>query len=30
MGPGTSRGGKKFIRRTLVTEYANKRLLEFQ
>jgi len=29
MGPGTSRGGKKFIRRTLVTEYANKRLLDF-
>ncbi len=29
MGPGTSRGGKKFIRRTLVTEYANKRLQEF-
>ncbi len=29
MGPGTSRGGKKFIRRTLVTEYANKRLLNF-
>ncbi len=29
MGPGTSRGGKKFIRRTLVTEYANKRLRDF-
>jgi len=29
MGPGTSRGGKKFIRRTLVTEYANKRLRNF-
>jgi prefoldin subunit 5 len=29
MGPGTSRGGKKFIRRTLVTEYANKRLCDF-
>ncbi len=29
MGPGTSRGGKKFIRHTLVTEYANKRLLNF-
>lgn len=29
MGPGTSRGGKKFIRRTLVTEYANKRLKNF-
>ena len=29
MGPGTSRGGKKFIRRTLVTEYANKRLQDF-
>ncbi len=29
MGPGTSRGGKKFIRRALVTEYANKRLQNF-
>lgn len=26
MGPGTSRGGEKFIRRTRVTNYANKRL----
>lgn len=29
MGPGTSRGGKKFIRRTRVTDYANKRLINF-
>ncbi len=29
MGPGTSRGGKKFIRRTLVIDYANKRLRDF-
>jgi iron only hydrogenase large subunit-like protein len=29
MGPGTSRGGKKFIRHRLVTDYANKRLLDF-
>ncbi|MFZ4740430.1 MAG: [Fe-Fe] hydrogenase large subunit C-terminal domain-containing protein [Bacteroidales bacterium] len=29
MGPGTSRGGKKFIRRTLVKDYANKRLMDF-
>lgn len=29
MGPGTSRGGKKFIRRTLVVNYANKRLKTF-
>lgn len=26
MGPGTSRGGKKFVRRTLVTDYVAKRL----
>lgn len=29
MGPGTSKGGKKFIRRTMVTNYANKRLMTF-
>ncbi len=29
MGPGTSRNGKKFIRRTRVTDYANKRLKKF-
>lgn len=29
MGPGTSPGGEKFLRRTLVTDYANKRLREF-
>jgi len=29
MGPGTSRGGEKFIRRTRVTNYANKRLKDF-
>lgn len=29
MGPGTSHGGEKFLRRTLVTDYANKRLKEF-
>jgi len=29
MGPGTSPGGEKFLRRTLVTDYANKRLVEF-
>jgi iron only hydrogenase large subunit-like protein len=29
MGPGTSEGGEKFLRRTLVTDYANKRLLNF-
>lgn len=29
MGPGTSRNGKKFIRRTRVTDYANKRLKNF-
>ncbi|MFO8086530.1 MAG: [Fe-Fe] hydrogenase large subunit C-terminal domain-containing protein [Bacteroidales bacterium] len=26
MGPGTSRGGQKFVRRTLVTDYVHKRL----
>nr|HPI69965.1 [Fe-Fe] hydrogenase large subunit C-terminal domain-containing protein [Tenuifilaceae bacterium] len=30
MGPGTSRGGKKFIRRTMVVNYANKRLKTFE
>ncbi|MCX6243830.1 MAG: 4Fe-4S binding protein [Bacteroidetes bacterium] len=29
MGPGTSAGGEKFLRRTLVTDYANKRLQDF-
>ncbi len=29
MGPGTSRGGQKFIRRTMVVNYANKRLKKF-
>ncbi len=29
MGPGTSEGGKKFIRRSLVTDYSNKRLKNF-
>lgn len=29
MGPGTSPGGEKFLRRTLVTDYANKRLIDF-
>lgn len=29
MGPGTSPGGKKFIRKTLVIDYANKRLKNF-
>ena len=29
MGPGTSPGGEKFLRRTLVTDYANKRLRNF-
>jgi len=29
MGPGTSPGGKKFIRRSLVTDYSNKRLKKF-
>jgi PAS domain-containing protein len=29
MGPGTSPGGEKFLRMTLVTDYANKRLHDF-
>jgi len=29
MGPGTSPGGEKFLRMTLVTDYANKRLTDF-
>jgi len=29
MGPGTSPGGEKFLRRTLVTEYVDKRLGKF-
>lgn len=29
MGPGTSRGGDRFLRRTLVVNYANKRLKNF-
>ncbi len=29
MGPGTTKNGKKFIRRTRVTDYANKRLKNF-
>lgn len=29
MGPGTTKGGEKFIRRTRVTDYANKRLKNF-
>jgi len=29
MGPGTSKGGKKYIRRTMVVNYANKRLKTF-
>ncbi|MCK9220006.1 MAG: 4Fe-4S binding protein [Bacteroidales bacterium] len=29
MGPGTSPGGEKFLRMTLVTDYANKRLSNF-
>ncbi len=29
MGPGTSPGGEKFLRMTLVTDYANKRLIDF-
>lgn len=29
MGPGTARGGEKFNRRTRVTDYANKRLKNF-
>jgi len=30
MGPGTSPGGEKFLRHSLVTDYANKRLLTFE
>lgn len=29
MGPGTSAGGKKYARKTLVTDYANKKLKDF-
>lgn len=29
MGPGTSRRGKRYLRHTLVTDYANKRLKDF-
>ncbi len=29
MGPGTTKGGEKYIRRTRVTDYANKRLKNF-
>ena len=29
MGPGTSKGGQKFIRRTAVVNYSNKRLKKF-
>lgn len=29
MGPGTSHGGKKYVRKTLVTDYANKKLKDF-
>lgn len=29
MGPGTSKGGKKYVRKTLVTDYANKKLKNF-
>jgi len=29
MGPGTSRHGKRYLRHTLVTDYANKRLTDF-
>lgn len=29
MGPGTSLGGKKYVRKTLVTDYANKKLKDF-
>ncbi len=29
MGPGTSPGGKKYLRRSIVIEYANKRLKNF-
>jgi len=30
MGPGTSRGGQKYIRRTMVVNYVNKRLKTFK
>lgn len=30
MGPGTTKNGEKFIRRTRVTDYANKRLRSFK
>ncbi len=29
MGPGTSKGGKKYLRKTLVSDYANKKLKDF-
>lgn len=29
MGPGTSQNGKKYLRKTLVTDYANKKLKDF-
>ncbi|HLO90173.1 MAG TPA: [Fe-Fe] hydrogenase large subunit C-terminal domain-containing protein [Lentimicrobium sp.] len=29
MGPGTSSGGKKYLRKTLVSDYANKKLKDF-
>ena len=29
MGPGTSKGGKKYLRKTLVAEYAQKKLKDF-
>ncbi|MBW6490850.1 MAG: 4Fe-4S binding protein [Lentimicrobium sp.] len=29
MGPGTSKGGKKYLRKTLVADYANKKLRDF-
>ncbi len=29
MGPGTSKSGKKYLRKTLVTDYANKKLKDF-
>lgn len=30
MGPGTSKGGKKYLRKTLVADYANKKLKNFE
>lgn len=30
MGPGTSPGGKKYLRKTLVSDYANKKLKDFK